>query len=41
MTITFVFTSPKLFVWTVQFGRKFLAFTLAGVGYAGQARNFG
>ena len=40
MSGTLVFTAIVLLVWNVPYGFKFFAFTISGVGYAGQATNF-
>ncbi|CAO1633683.1 unnamed protein product [Parajaminaea phylloscopi] len=41
MALALVVASALLLVWEIPFGWKFFAFTLGGVGYAGQASNFG
>ncbi|PWN27017.1 MFS general substrate transporter [Jaminaea rosea] len=40
MAVSLIFTSIVLLIWTVPFGLKFAAFTIGGMGYAGQATNF-
>ncbi|UZJ53326.1 hypothetical protein CBS101457_002646 [Exobasidium rhododendri] len=40
MAGTLIFTAIVLLVWNVPYGLKFFAFTISGVGYAGQATNF-
>lgn len=40
MAATLIFTSIVLLAWNVPYGLKFFAWTISGVGYAGQATNF-
>lgn len=37
MAGTLIFTSIVLLIWDVPYGLKFFAWTISGVGYAGQA----